>query len=198
MVTRLFTLSAYAIRPTSRKGTDMKLLASLSVTALAAGFANTNAGSKLYICADPQPTELNQAAFEGLTWVQIGGVGSAGEAGTSTNILTYDTWDTDVTQKAKGISNAGDPDIEVARDPEDAGQDILRTAARTNFNYAFKEERNDQPNDDVDSSPTTYYNRGLVSGPRRPRGRNEDFDLEIYTLGLQQLEIVVDAVDGTI
>lgn len=175
----------------------MKLLASLSVTALAAGFANTNAGSKLYICATPQPDDLDQTGFEALTWVQIGGVGSAGEAGTSTNILTYDTWDTEVTQKAKGISNAGDPDIEVARDPEDAGQDILRTAARTNFNYAFKEERNDAPNDLVGSSPTTYYNRGLVSGPRRPRGRNEDFDLEIYTLGLQQLEIVVDPVDGT-
>jgi len=85
----------------------------------------------------------------------------------------------------------------VARDPNDAGQILLRQAARTNFNYAFKEERNDKPNNDPDSTPTTYYNRGLVTGPRRPRGRNEDFDLEIYTLGLQQLEIVVDAVDGT-
>ena len=175
----------------------MKLLASLSVTALAAAFANTNAGSKLYICATPQPDDLDQAGFEALTWVEIGKVGSAGDAGVTTNILSYDTWGTDVTQKAKGISNAGDPDIEVARDPSDAGQDILRTAARTNFNYAFKETRNDAPNDDAGSTPTTYYNRGLVSGPRRPRGRNEDCDLEVYTLGLQQLEIVVDPVDGT-
>jgi hypothetical protein len=175
----------------------MKLLASLSVTALAAAFANTNAGSKLFICATPQPDDLDQTGFEGLTWVQIGGVGSAGEAGTSTNILTYDTWDTEVAQKAKGISNAGDPDIEVARDPDDAGQVILRAAALTNLNYAFKEMRNDAPNADEDSRPTTYYNRGLVIGPRRPRGRNEDFDLEIYTLGLQQREVVVDPIDGT-
>lgn len=167
-------------------------------TAVAAAFANTNAGSKLFICATAQPDDLDLAGFEALTWVQIAGVGSAGEAGTTTNILSYDTWDTDVTQKAKGISNAGDPDVEVARDPDDAGQVLLRTAGGTNFNYAFKEERNDKPNDDVDSTPTTYYNRGLVSGPRRPRGRNEDFDLEVFTLGLQQKEIRVDPVDGTL
>jgi hypothetical protein len=175
----------------------MKLLASLSVAALAAGFANTNAGCKLYICATPQPDDLDQSGFEALTWVQIGGVGSAGEAGTTTNILTYDTWDGDVVQKSKGMSNAGNPDIEVARDPDDAGQVILHTAAGTRFNYAFKEERNDTPNDLVGSKPTTYYNRGLVSGPRRPRGRNEDFDLEIFTLGLQQREVKVDPVDAT-
>lgn len=161
-----------------------------SAVAFAAAHFNTNAGSKLYICATPQAVDLSQAAFEGLTWVQIKGVGSLGETGSQTNILTYDTWDTTVVQKAKGMTNAGDPEIELARDDTDPGQDLLRAAAATNYNYAFKTERNDKKTDA--GTPTVIYNRGLVTGPRRPNGRNEDFDLEIFSLGLNQKEVVVD------
>lgn len=174
----------------------LNILTAINAT-IAAGFFNTHAGFKLYVCATAQPADLNQAAFEALTWVEVGGVGSHGETGTSTNILTYDTWDTDVAQKAKGISDAGSPDIEVARDPDDPGQVILRTAALTNLNYAFKITANDTPNSDPDSEPTTRYNRGLVTGPREPNGRNEDFDLEVFTLALQQRQITVDPIDGT-
>lgn len=169
----------------------------LMTLALAAAYFNTHAGAKLYVCATPQPDDLDAAGFAALTWVQVKGVGSHGETGTTTNILTYDTWDTDVVQKAKGMSNAGDPEVEVARDPDDAGQDILRTAAGTNFNYAFKIEGTDKPNNLSGSKPTIRYNRGLVAGPREPNGRNEDFDLEVFTLALQQKQIKVDPVDAT-
>lgn len=162
--------------------------------ALAAAYFNTHAGYKLFICETPQQTDLTPTAFDALTWVQVKGVGSHGETGTTTNILTYDTWDTDVVKKAKGMSNAGDPEIEVARDPNDPGQIILRTAAGTNLNYAFKIEANDAP--EVGGTPTVRYNRGLVAGPREPNGRNEDFDLEIFTLGLQQKQIKIDPTDA--
>jgi hypothetical protein len=177
------------------KGKDMKklLMMTTALTLIAPiAFANSNAGSKLYICTTAQDSDLTKTAYEALTWVEVVGVGSFGEVGTQTNILTYDTWDTDVIQKAKGMSNAGDPEVEVARNPSDTGQTALRTAADTNNNYAFKITRNDTPSGGT--SPTTIYIRGLVAGPRRPQGRNEDFDLEIFTLGLQQKEIVVDPV----
>lgn len=163
----------------------------------AVAFANTHAGATFWVCATPQPVDLDAAGFAALTWVQVKAVGSHGETGPNTNILTYDTWDTSVVQKAKGITNAGDPQVELARLPDDPGQVILRAAALTNFNYAFKIEHNDKPNALAGSKPTTVYNRGLVTGPVRPRGRNEDFDLERFTLGLQQLEVVVDPVDAT-
>lgn len=152
--------------------------------------ANTNKGRKFYICATPQPTELNQAAYEALTWVEVGNVGSIGETGTNTNVLSYDELGTEVTQKQKGISNAGDPDIEVARNPTDAGQIALRAAAATKYVYAFKVEDNDKPSSDYTNS--IYYNRGIITRPRRPNGRNEDFVLEVFKLGLVQLEIVVN------
>lgn len=153
-------------------------------------FANTNAACKIYTCATAQNSDLDASGYAALTWVEITGIGSRGEAGRNTNIVNYDTWDTTVTQKAKGVTDAGSPELEVARDPGDAGQDILRTAAAVgnNNNYAFKEERNDSGG----STPTIIYNRGIVTGPRRPGGRNEDFDLEIYTIGFNQEEIVVD------
>lgn len=172
----------------------MKNILAVTTALVAAGYFNTNAGSKLYVCATAQPDELEVADFEGLTWVQVGGVGSVGETGDNTNMLSYDTWDDAVVQKAKGMTNAGDPEIEVARDPDDAGQDILRTAAGTNLYYAFKIEGTDQPDANPASTPTIRYNRGLVAGPREPNGRNEDFDLEIFTLGLVQKQIKVDPV----
>lgn len=151
---------------------------------------NTNSAKSLWIATTPQENDLNRAAFEALTWVQVKGVGNFGETGSSTNILTYDTWDTVVTQKAKGITDAGSPEVELARIPLDPGQILMRDAARQNFNYAFRITGNDPAI--VGGQPTVIYNRGLVTGPKRPNGRNEDFDLEMFTLGLNQVEVVVN------
>jgi hypothetical protein len=171
------------------------LLSSTAVAAVhAAAHFNTNAGSKLYICATPQNANLDQAGFEALVWVQVKSVGSMGEVGNNTNILTYDTWDDDVVQKAKGMTDAGSPEIELARIPTDPGQIILRAAAGSNQNYAFKIVRND-PNAGG-TVGTVRYQRGLVVGPRNPQGRNEDFDLEVFTLGLQQKQITVDPLSA--
>lgn len=178
--------------------TKLPLLASLAASTAVVAHFNTNAGSKLYICTTPKADDLDAAAFALLTWVEIKGVGSVGETGSKTNILNYETWGDAVVQKAKGLTDGGSPEIELARDADDAGQVALRAAADTNFSYAFKIERNDKPNNDVDSKPTIRYNRGLVSGPTQPNGRNEDFDLEVFMLGLQQKQITVNPVDGTI
>ena len=166
------------------------LLASTARLAAVPAFANTHSGNRLFICTTPQQSDLTAATAAALQWIEIKSVGSVGETGVSTNLLTYNTWDTTVTQKAKGITDAGSPVIEVARIPTDPGQIALRNAAKTNVNYAFKMMANDQPT--ANGTPTTIYNRGLVTGPRRSNGRNEDFDLEMFTLGLNQVEIVVD------
>lgn len=157
-----------------------------------------NAGRKFYIATtapngstpEAQGSVLNQTAFEALDWTEVQFVGSIGQTGLESNILTYNTLGTTVAQKGKGIANAGDPDIEVAREPTDPGQIAMRVAGKTRYFYAFKIEDADAP--DVTYSNTIYYNRGLVSGPFRPNGRNEDFILETFRLALVQDEIVVD------
>lgn len=154
--------------------------------------ANANAASKLYICATPQNSDLTQGQFELLAWVEVKGLGSHGETGAKTNILTYDTWGDSVTQKAKGMTDAGSPEIECARLPLDPGQILMNTAGAVGNanNYAFKMVRSDATGS---GSPSVFYNRGLVAGPTRPNGRNEDFDLVVWTLALQQSEVAVAA-----
>lgn len=161
--------------------------------------ANTNAGRKFYIAvtltggsvpkAFPAVTDLT--AFEAITfWTEVKEVGSIGQTGSDTNVVSYNTLATEVSQKQKGITNAGDPEIECARNPTDPGQIAMRAAGATKYFYAFKTEDADAP--DPTKTNTLYYNRGIVTGPFRPNGRNEDFILETYRLGLVQKEIVVD------
>ncbi len=168
------------------------LLSSVAVAAFAAlavatPYANSNAGSKFYISATPTPDDLTRAGFEALTWIEVKGVGELGETGSQTNILTYDTWDTDVVDKAKGMTNAGDPTLEVAANLSDPGQIAMTAAALTNMKYSFKIVRNDPVT--IGGQGTTIYNRGLVTGPTHPNGRNEDFDIDIFTLAMVQREL---------
>lgn len=158
--------------------------------------ALTQAGAKFYIAVDDvndeaevHDTDLTEAEYEALTWLEVKGVGNVGQTGTDTNVVSYDELATEVTQKGKGISNAGDPDIECRRIGADPGQVEMRAATETKSSYAFKYELDDSGG----TNGTTFYNRGLVMGPTRPNGGNEDFDLEVYTLGLNQKEIVVEA-----
>lgn len=148
--------------------------------------AKTNAGSKLYICAVPKNTDLTETEFKALTFVEVKKVGSVGERGINTNIVQYDTWDTQVALKGKGITNAGDPQVEVAEDLADPGQIAMRAAGAPNVPdaYAFKVERPDG---------SLEFLRGLVAGPNSPGGRNEDFVLNTYTLALNQAPIRVAA-----
>jgi hypothetical protein len=139
---------------------------------------------------EPQPADLVQSGYEALDWTEVKDVGNIGQTGMDTNVVSYNTLATEVSQKQKGISNAGDPEIEVARNPTDPGQIAMRAAAATKYNYALKIEDADAP-DDLTSN-TIYYNRGIISGPFRPNGRNEDFILETFRCGLNQKEIVVD------
>lgn len=158
-------------------------------------FQNTNAGST-YWMADvptgqtPPLTAVQLEAIAPASWVQIRGVGNLGETGSSTNIVSYDTWDTAVTQKGKGITDAGSPDLELARMPNDPGQIRLRAAAKNRGQqYVFKKVDTDRLT--PSGTPSIYYDVGIVTGPRRPNGRNEDFNLEVFTLAFNQEQVVI-------
>lgn len=149
--------------------------------------AQTQSGDKFYISTTAQNNDLDDHAttgFPGLTYTEVKKVGSIGEFGIATNIVTYDTLDQDVIEKGKGLTNAGDPAIEVAELLADPGQIAMRAAGAVSNkdNYAFKIERTDG---------TVEYLRGLVTGPVTPGGRNEDFRLNVYTLGLNQVPLTI-------
>jgi len=151
-----------------------------------AGEAKANAGSKLSICVLLRNEDISATECAALTFVQVKKVGSIGERGINANVVQYDTLDTLVALKGKGITNAGDPQIEVAEDLSDPGQGAMRAAGAPDVpdTYAFKIERADG---------SIEYLRGMVKGPNAPGGRNEDFILNTYRLGLNQVPVVVAA-----
>lgn len=147
-------------------------------------------GSKLYVCATPQPENLDQAGFEALTWVLVGNVVELPGIGVTDNIVSQDYIGTDTSQKRKGFRSVEDGTIIVGRDYEDDGQIALRNAAGTRYNYAFKLESSDSPS--ALYTNTIRYSRGVVSGPNFVGGGGEEFDNEEFTIGFNQIPITVD------
>ncbi|MBD8651484.1 hypothetical protein IFT66_10380 [Rhizobium sp. CFBP 13726] len=153
----------------------------------------TKFGSKVYVCALAQNTDLTSTTFAALTWVQVGKVGNIGDFGATSNMNSYNTLDEAVGQQQKGTASAGSPQIEVASVASDAGQVILRTFGDplNQDNMAIKIERNDKLT--TGGLNTIFYSRGVVSGPLYPGGGSDDFELERFTVGLNQLPIRVNA-----
>lgn len=148
--------------------------------------AYSHAGDKFYICTTAQNSDLDESAFDALSYVEVTGIGNVGPYGPDTNILSHDTWGSLVVAKAKGMTDAGSPDVEIAEAAGDAGQIAMRTAgAPDNFdNYAIKITK---------QNGTTDFLRGLVAGPTTSGGRNEDFDLLTYKIALNQLPVKMAA-----
>lgn len=145
-----------------------------------AGIKTTLAGAVVSISSAPVTLPLNAAGFAALTFTPIGSVGNLGDYGSPPNIISYNTLDTQVTSKAKGVEDAGDLSIEVARIFDDPGQIAIRAAAATKFYYAVKVEYADAPSDDW--SNTIMYAAGPVTGPQLLGGGTDDFLRESYTV----------------
>ncbi|NLS03623.1 hypothetical protein HGP14_09655 [Rhizobium sp. P32RR-XVIII] len=145
-----------------------------------AGIKTTLAGAKVSISTAAVTLPLDATGFAALTFTPVGSVGNLGDYGASPNMVNYNTLDTEVTSKAKGVEDAGELSIEVARIFDDVGQIAMRAAAATKFNYAIKIEYADAPTEDW--SNTVMYAAGPVSGPQMLGGSTDDFIRESYTV----------------
>ena len=145
----------------------------------------TNFGGVFHIATTASNDDLTLSEFEGLSYVEVPNLVTCDPTGITQNVVSDSTWDRPVVCKGKGEANAGDPNVEF-QDTPSAGRDLIEAAAaydNTN-NYAFKF---------VWADASEEYNRGLVTGPQRTKGGNEDFKHVIFTLGLQQPPEVVEA-----
>jgi len=145
----------------------------------------TNFGGKFYISDSAVNLDQTLSEFTGLTWVEIPNLVTSDPTGVTQNVVSDSTWDRPVVCKGKGEANAGDPNVEF-QDVASPGMDLLLAAAAydNTDNYAFKF---------VWADTSEEYNRGLVTGPQRTKGGNEDFKHVIFTLGLQQPPEIVEA-----
>lgn len=144
----------------------------------------THSNVSFAVSTTAQNADLDQAGFEGLAYTEVGAVGSLPQRGINTNMLSYNTVNTLVAKKAKGITDAGTGTLECARNVADPGQILMTTIGQPDYfdNHAFKMVKQDG---------TIEYGRGLVAGPNYPGGRNEDFDIANYTIAYQQPPVEV-------
>jgi Phage tail tube protein, TTP len=101
---------------------------------------SSNSGDQLFIAtgATANSVPANQAAWEALTWTEIGGVMEIGEYGDETNIISYKKLATGRVNKLTGTKDAGNSAVQMASDPLDAGQIALKAAAGTKLRSNFK------------------------------------------------------------
>ena len=145
----------------------------------------TNFGGTFYIATTASNDDLTLSEFEGLSYTEVPNLVTSDPTGITQNVVTDSTWDRPVVCKGKGEANAGDPNVEF-QDTASAGMTLMETAAAydNTDSYATKF---------VWADNSEEYNRGLVTGPQRTKGGNEDFKHIIFTLGLQQPPEVVEA-----
>ena len=145
----------------------------------------TNFGGTFSISTTATNLDLTLSEFLGLSYTEIPNLVTSDPTGITQNVVSDSTWDRPVVCKGKGEANAGDPNVEF-QDTASAGMDLMvAAAAYDNTNsYAFKF---------LWADGSEEYNRGLVTGPQRTKGGNEDFKHVIFTLGLQQPPEVVEA-----
>ena len=150
-----------------------------------AGCGTTNFGGSFFISITAANDDLTLSEFEGLTYEEVPNLSTSDPTGVTQNIVTDSLWDRPVVCKGKGEANAGVVHIEF-QDLPSAGMDLMNTAAAhdNTDNYAFKFEWADGSKE---------YNRGIVTGPQRTKGSNEDFKHLIFSLGMQQVPEVVEA-----
>ena len=147
--------------------------------------SQTNFGGTFSISTTAANADLTLSGFTGLTWESVPNIGNHGPTGVTQNTPSFSTWDRNVALKGKGEANAGDPTVTFL-DVVSAGMTLMLAAADVSEpgSYAFKVE---WPDGSVE------YNRGVVTGPARPKGANEDFKTLEFTLGNSQVPVIVDA-----
>lgn len=106
-------------------------------------------GATIAICTTQQTAEpANAAAYEALTYVNIGGPLTIGTFGDAAEEIAENLLDAGRTIRAKGVRNAGTLDMTFARDYADAGQSAILAAEADNGgagDYAFKITFDDAP-----------------------------------------------------
>lgn len=97
----------------------------------------TVAGTEISISAGT-PATLNATGYAALSFTAIGYVTDGGGHGRTYAVVTGNFINTRGTVKRKGTYNDGQKTLQLSIDPEDAGQELLRTALNDDADYSFK------------------------------------------------------------
>lgn len=130
------------------------------------------------------------AAFEALTWVEIKEVEDGGEIGDESADVTFQSLSDGRVRHLKGARDAGTLALVVGDDPLDAGQQALRDAEKTKFQYNIKVEYEDAP--DATYSNSVDYFRGLMMSARKQVGAGDNVLRRTFNIGINTEILTVD------
>lgn len=142
---------------------------------------NTTAKSRVFV-GPANATISTLDEFEGVTWTQIKEIENLGEFGTEGTIIDFLSLEDGRKRKLKGSLDSGNIELVVARDPSDAGQNILRAAADDWNKYPIKVVLNDSPT--LTGEPTVYYFRAIVGSARSNYGGADDITKTTFNLAI--------------
>jgi len=151
-------------------------------------------GATIGICTTAQTTEpANAAAYQALTFVDIGEVESLGAFGDTSNEVTFTAIDDARVKKIKGARNAGNLELVCGIDYEDTGQAALITAEGTIHDYAFCITINDAPSGGTPSE--RYFLAKVMSASEQLDSADNVMKLNA-TLGINTAVTRVDAAEA--
>jgi len=150
---------------------------------------SVNKDGKLYICATAAEGDLDQAAYEALTWVEVENIVELPVFGVTENILTQN-YIAGNSGKRKGNKNGADTTLVLGFDSAKTGQAAVRTAAATKFTYPLKRELNDKATAAATAN-TIIYTRAVIGIGEYSGGASEDFVHITHPIGIDQTPIMV-------
>lgn len=150
------------------------------------------AGSRIYIgqTMTAQATDFVESDFNVNSWTEINWVESIGSFGDEATEITFDAINQSRTMKLKGTRNAGNLELVMGDDSDDAGQAALRAAETTPYDYAFRIDFNDQQ---LGGQPSKrYFIAKVMSAREQLDGANNVVKLNC-TLGINSNIVQVAA-----
>ena len=156
----------------------------------------TTGGAGLYIggtsAIDFTTDQSALDAFEAIdNWVKVGEIEDLGEIGDQSADVTFNSLGANRVRHLKGSRDAGTMTVVTGDDPQDVGQQALRAAEKTKFNYNFKIVYEDAP--DASSTDSVDYFRALVMSARKNNGTADNVMRRTFALGINSPVITVDS-----
>lgn len=143
----------------------------------------TATGAKVYISSTSITESTDTTGeFAALTWTEIGLVQSFSAYGDSSSVVKFASLSDGRNRVAKGIRDAGEMTLTVARAPDDAGQQALVAAELLTTKYGFKIVL---PNrlTTLGTDEINYF-RGLVTGKRNGNGQNDQVLMRDFVIAI--------------
>jgi hypothetical protein len=141
-------------------------------------------GTKVFITTAALATiPANAAAWEALTWTEIGLVENIGNFGDSASSQNFSALGDARVRKAKGARDGGNMTVTCGYDGTDAGQTAVVAAEATNVKYGVKIEL---PNKIVIPTGTNElrFFRALVNSAQTQIGGNDDIVRLVTEFGI--------------